>query len=121
MELEALEAAADAADISVPETIESRIKAAIAADETISQGTSDRPPFYVAIVAAAAALAIFAIVQGRGDDRLKDTYDDPRLAYAELERTLLKISEKMEIGVDFTQKAVEIADKPGKIINKIYE
>ena len=121
MELEALEAAADAADISVPETIESRIKAAIAADETISQGTSDRPPFYVAIVTAAAALAIFAIVQGRGDDRLKDTYDDPRLAYAELERTLLKISEKMEIGVDFTQKAVEIADKPGKIINKIYE
>lgn len=123
MQPEELESAVLGEEIKVPAGLEERILDAIAAKEALRPKASLRreasPLRWVpyAALAVAAGLAAVAIIP-RGD-RLRDTFDDPYLAYAQVEATFQKISDKMAVGVGLAEKAGQTADKPMEIINKI--
>ena len=114
-----LEMAALGEDITIPAGLEERIKAAIAAKETVKPEA--RPVRWIpyAALAVAAGLAAVVLIHHDGSGKLQDTFEDPYLAYAQVEATFQKISDKMAIGVDIAAKAEQTAEKPMEIINKI--
>ena len=116
---EELEQAALGEDIKVPAGLEERIKAAIAAKESLEPkaGTVRWVPY--AAIAVAAGLAAVAVIPHKESGRLQDTFDDPCLAYAQVEATFQRISDKMALGVELASKAEETAEKPMEVINKI--
>ena len=114
-----LEMAALGEDITIPAGLEERIKAAIAAKETVKPEA--RPVRWIpyAALAVAAGLAAVVLIHHDGSGKLQDTFEDPYLAYAQVEATFQIISDKMAIGVDMAAKAEQAAEKPMEIINKI--
>ena len=70
-------------------------------------------------IVAAAAVALLLILPRTGQSQLKDTYDDPELAYAQIEETFKLISSKMADGVALAAERGEQAGKPAQIIDKI--
>ena len=116
---EDLETAALGEDITIPAGLEERIKAAIAAKEAVKPKAEPVRWIPYAALAVAAGFAAVAIIRHNGSGKLQDTFDDPYLAYAQVEATFQKISDKMAIGVDIAAKAEQTAEKPMEIINKI--
>ena len=116
---EDLEMAALGEDITIPAGLEERIKAAIAAKEAVKPKAEPVRWIPYAALAVAAGFAAVAIIRHNGSGKLQDTFDDPYLAYAQVEATFQKISDKMAIGVDIAAKAELTAEKPMEIINKI--
>ena len=147
MDPEALEQAALEEVATVPEGLRDRIETALAAkavmDSTsgesavnnsgapaepvgISMNQATNAPrrqrwIPVSAIAAAAAIAALFMIPRLNDRSLQDTYNDPALAYAQVEATFRQISDKMTIGVNKASKAVETAEKPKQIIKKINE
>ena len=70
-------------------------------------------------IAAAAAVALLLILPRTGQPQLKDTYDDPELAYAQVEETFKLISSKMADGVALAAESGKQAGSPARIIDKI--
>lgn len=121
MDPEQLESAALQEVTSVPSGLEERIKGVIAARTMLEKqkpGGKLRWLPYAAIAAAAATAAVVAIPLG-GRHSPKDTFDDPYLAYAQVEATFQKISDKMALGVGMAEEAGDTAGKPIEIIRKI--
>lgn len=116
---EELEMAALGEDITIPAGLEERIKAAIAAKETVKPKAVPVRWIPYAALAVAAGLAAVVLIHHDGSGKLQDTFEDPYLAYAQVEATFQKISDKMAIGVDMAAKAEQTAEKPMEIINKI--
>ena len=116
---EDLEMAALGEDITIPAGLEERIKAAIAAKEAVKPKAEPVRWIPYAALAVAAGFAAVAIIRHNESGKLQDTFDDPYLAYAQVEATFQKISDKMAIGVDIAAKAEQTAEKPMEIINKI--
>ena len=52
---------------------------------------------------------------------LQDTFDDPLLAYAEVQKTFRQISDKMNVGLELASEARTTAEKPAEILKKINE
>ena len=123
MEADELESAALENDIPVPSGLEDRIKAVLAAKSSLRTRQEESSLRWVpyAAFAVAASLAVLAILPKDGRDILKDTYDNPYLAYEQVEATFQRISEKMNAGVTLAGKAGETADKAIEIVNKITE
>ena len=119
MQEEELEMAALGEDITIPAGLEERIKAAIAAKETVKPKAVPVRWIPYAALAVAAGLAAVVLIHHDGSGKLQDTFEDPYLAYAQVEATFQKISDKMAIGVDIAAKAEQTAEKPMEIINKI--
>ena len=72
------------------------------------------------VIAIAASLLIVAGIGLAWFNRskpLEDTFDDPALAYAKVEETLMKFSESMEIGVKSVEKGREIMLKPTEVFH----
>ena len=116
---EDLEMAALGEDITIPAGLEERLKAAIAAKEAVKPKAEPVRWIPYAALAVAAGFAAVAIIRHNGSGKLQDTFDDPYLAYAQVEATFQKISDKMAIGVGVAAKAEQTAEKPMEIINKI--
>jgi hypothetical protein len=116
---EELEMAALGEDITIPAGLEERIKAAIAAKEAVKPKAEPVRWIPYAALAVAAGFAAVAIIRHNGSGKLQDTFDDPYLAYAQVEATFQKISDKMALGVGVAAKAEQTAEKPMEIINKI--
>lgn len=114
-----LEMAALGEDITIPAGLEERIKAAIAAKETAKPEARPVRWMPYAALAVAAGIAAVVAVQHNAAGKLQDTFDDPYLAYAQVEATFQTISDKMALGVDLAAKAGQTAGKPMEIINKI--
>ena len=116
LSIEELEQKALEAPVSVPDGLESRLRQALAARE-IADAARPRPVRWIApaAVAAAAAAAIIFLPQ-RGP---KDSFDDPLLAYAEVEKAFQTISDKMTAGVDIAREAGSAAEIPQNILLKI--
>lgn len=114
-----LEMAALGEDITIPAGLEERIKAAIAAKETVKPKAVPVRWIPYAALAVAAGLAAVVLIHHDGSGKLQDTFEDPYLAYAQVEATFQIISDKMAIGVDMAAKAEQAAEKPMEIINKI--
>ena len=140
LSIEELEQAAQGAP--VPEGLSERLQSALAA-ETILQEVEKEPsgalmgePSFgengkddrrrhiwrnsvVASLALAAAIAIGVFVFQPAAPQ--DTFDDPLLAYAQVEETFQYISSKMSGGVNIVREAGPVAGKPKEIIRKINE
>ena len=123
MEPEQLEEAALKENIPVPEGLKESILSAIAANEAIKEVFPTKrlqwAPY--AAFAAAAAVAAAVVIPQHGEPQLRDTFEDPYLAYAQVEATFQKISDKMAFGVNLASKAGETAEKPIQIIKNITE
>lgn len=113
-----LETLAAAQGLQAPRDLRQRLCEALAAGEVAAQAErkqrSARWPGY-ALAAAAAAAALWVALPQRGP---RDTFDDPQLAYAEVEKVFRTISDKISPGVDLARQAQEIAGKPHEIIDK---
>ena len=99
--------------IEVPADLESRLLArSLGPDRTV----------LFRIIGLAAS---FAIVAGIGfawlgrPKPLKDTFDDPMLAYAAVEEALNKVASTVEVGVSSVAMSEELLRKPGEVINSI--
>lgn len=117
MGLEELEAAAIAGNADVPQGLEERIKERILARE-MSKMPVGRKVLQLGGIAAAVALALLIFNLWRVDDQLQDTFEDPRMAYAQVEKAFAEISNKMSMGVEMVSQAKPLAEKPLAILNK---
>lgn len=98
--------------------LEDKLKATVLAaalqEEEVKQTRKMEHSFAWAGAAVAfASLVIFFALPSNP----KDTYDDPAVAYAEVEKTFALISSKIEKGSEFAQKA----DEPIETINKLFK
>ena len=137
LSIEELEQAAQGAP--VPEGLAERLQSALAA-ETFLQGEG-QPPVVIPSLAEkrlgkksagrllqtgilsslAVAAAIAAVVLLHTPSAPEDTFNDPLLAYAQVEETFQYISSKMSGGVNIVREAGPVAGKPKEIIRKINE
>ena len=138
LSIEELEQAAQGAP--VPEGLSERLQRALAA-ETFLQDVEKEPSgalmgepsfgengkddrrrhiWQIGTVSSLAiAAAIAAVVLLHTPSAPKDTFDDPLLAYAQVEETFHYISSKMSGGVNIVREAGPVAGKPKEIIRKI--
>ena len=117
MGLEELEAAAMAGNTGVPQGLEERIKERILARE-MSKMPVGRRVLQLGCIAAAVVLALMLLKPGMVEDQLQDTFEDPRMAYAQVEKAFAEISNKMSMGVEMVSQAKPLAEKPMEILDK---
>ena len=101
MSLEQLEAVSMNEDIAVPEGFATRL-------ENSLEGRKGKVKV-VRFVAAAASVAVLAGIGfgiAKWQDEPKDTYNDPYLAYAELERAFEMISTGINKGLDMANSVI---------------
>ena len=114
MSLEELERASLDERTAVPEGFAERIQASVDAQSIIDEITED-PHRMVRIVGAAASVAVVAGIGlgiAKWQDEPKDTFDDPYMAYAELEKAFATMSG----GV---QKALAMAEESEAALDKV--
>ena len=116
LSLEELEQEASRAAAPVPDGLQERLRQTLAARE-LADAARPRPTRWIpyASLAVAAAAAVVIALPQRGP---KDTFDDPRLAYAEVEKVFRTISDKMNEGVELVREAEASAEIPQNILNK---
>lgn len=117
MELEELEAAAMAGNTGVPQGLEERIKERILAREMTKMPVGRRV-MRLGGIAAAVALALMLLKPGMVEDQLQDTFEDPHMAYAQVEKAFEEISSRMSMGVEMVSQAKPLAEKPLEILDK---
>ncbi len=117
MGLEELEAAAMAGNAGVPQGLEERIKERILARE-MSKMPVGRRVMRLGGIAAAVVLALLLLKPGMVKDQLQDTFEDPHMAYAQVEKAFAEISNKMSMGVEMVSQAKPLAEKPLEILDK---
>ncbi len=110
MSLEELERASLDDRTAVPEGFAGRIQDALDAQSIIDDIAEDsHPERWVRIVGAAASIAVLAGI-GLGiagwQDEPKDTYNDPYLAYAELEKAFEMISTGINKSMDVANSVI---------------
>lgn len=114
MSLEELERASLDERTAVPEGFAERIRASVDAQSIIDEITED-PHRMVRIVGAAASVAVLAGIGlgiAKWQNEPKDTFDDPYMAYAELEKAFATMSG----GV---QKALAMAEESEAALDKV--
>lgn len=70
------------------------------------------------IAAAVAIVSFFGLSLYDRYSEPEDTFSDPRLAYAEVQKALDRISENMNKGAEGVSVSREILERPVEIINK---
>ncbi len=119
LSLDALMNIADDESVEVPCRTGLVCEAAAYAADAGSSGHDagrSRLVWSLAGVAAAACIAVALVLHPAAPE---DTFDDPYLAYAELERTLSLIADKMDRGVEIASSAEPLFDMTEDIMNKI--
>lgn len=116
MSLEQLEAVSMDENIAVPEGFAKRLKGDFG---TLERLTEEEPQKtgrvmtlrMVSIAAAAALLAGVGFGIARWQSEPKDTFDDPYLAYAELEKAFARVSDGMQRGLAMVEESEAAMDK----------
>ena len=116
MSMEQLEAVSMDENIAVPEGFAERLKVDFG---TLERLTEEEPQKtgrvmtlrMVSIAAAAALLAGVGFGIARWQDEPKDTFDDPYLAYAELEKAFARVSDGMQRGLAMVEESEAAMDK----------
>ncbi len=113
MDFGMLEAVSNDMSIETPADLRESIESAIAKEGA-------KPGRWIRSIAVAASLA--AVAAGglalRRNAPLKDTYDDPYLAYAEVQKAFERISDSMSEGVSSLEKTKQYIDLPANILRK---
>ena len=115
-----LESAACQENAPLPEGLEQRIAQTLTA-RTLAKGKASHKAAHRILwtsLAAAAVLTAVLTLRHNGSQEPKDSFDDPRLAYAEIEKTFQLISQKMAEGVGPIRDVKPLAEKPAQILKK---
>lgn len=113
MSLEDLERIASDESIEVPDGFAEKIEARVIAEDLRTE--SGTPSRWIGIAAAAAVLIGVGIgIAGRQNEP-KDTFDDPYLAYAELEMAFATMSQELRKGFEMADRSEEIMDKAASV------
>ena len=129
MGLEELEAAAMEEKVEVPQGLAGRIQERILAAELAKEPPIGKPQVhrkrilrYSGIAAAAVVVSALVLFKpGMEKDTLQDTFDDPYMAYAQVEKAFAEISNKMSMGVEMVAQAKPLAEKPMEILNNVID
>ncbi|MCM1178371.1 MAG: hypothetical protein NC308_10100 [Clostridium sp.] len=120
MDMGILEAIAEDDSIEAPDTLEELIMSTAAAGTVMEEekelkgrGRIWRYAAFAATLTAAACMLVFLSIPSGP----KDTFDDPLMAYAELERTFSYISSKMDKGLEIASEADPLFEKTSKAFN----
>ena len=101
--------------IPVPEELSGRVQAAVGRKEknTLQSANSSARKYGASIFAVAAAISLFALgaVYLQRERTPKDTFDDPYLAYAEVEKVFAKISGTVAYGATKISESEQTLDK----------
>ena len=112
-----LERIADDSSVEIPEGLDDRVLSAIIASSADSTAPRGRNIWKILPGVAAAGIAACLAIMFAMSDQPKDTFDDPRLAYAELERAMSLISSKMERGMEIAAEAAPAIEMTDRIMN----
>ncbi len=123
MSLEQLEAVSMDESIAVPEGFATLLKENLCAAETLGILTENESVSQSAgkMARYAAAAASVAILAGAGfgiamwQNNPKDTFDDPYMAYAELEKAFTRMSEGMQKGLAMAEESEAALDKVASV------
>ncbi len=130
MGLEELEAVAMEEKVEVPQGLAGRIQERILAAELAKEPPVGKPQIkrkrilHYSGIAAVAAVVVFALVLLKPVEKkgtLQDTFEDPYLAYAQVEKAFAEISSKMSLGVEMVAQAKPLAEKPMEILNNVVD
>lgn len=121
LSFEELERLASDESQEVPGSLSAKLKTAVAAAAFAEEQkeTRRRKKSRIAALSAAVALAAGLAIVLSVPTRPKDTFSDPALAYAELEKVFAYISSEMDKGLEIAAEAEPALEKPGQIIGKI--
>lgn len=110
MTLEELDAVSRDEGIAVPEGLSERIRS------RMGSGVRKRKAFRMAGVAAAAVVIVAGLSLSGPEKEPKDTFDDPYLAYAEVEKALAMVSEGMRKGIDMVEESESVIERSTEIL-----
>lgn len=117
-----LEAIAENRDVKAPEGFAEKIETALlaaAVSENAGKNKSKRKKIVYVLAGSltiAAVNALFLIFSFR---QPKDTFDDPLLAYAEVERVFSFVSEKVDAGMQKTLVLEDAIDRTSGIMDTV--
>ena len=123
MSLEQLEAASMDEYISVPDGFASRLEDGLEVLERLTEDES-RKDGRVRMVRVLSAAAAAALLVGAGlglsgrQDEPEDTFTDPYLAYAELEKAFAIMSGEIHKGLAMAEKSEEIIDRTSSVFSE---
>lgn len=131
MEISDLESASMDEKVKVPDGLGQDIDALLSSlelsekilveDPAPSVRRQFRPSVWLRVSGIAAAAAVLIGIGVSLDSRNKalvDTFDDPALAYAQLEKAMMKIGGGLKDGINSVQKGNECIETPIEIINQ---
>lgn len=131
MEISDLESASMDEKVKVPDGLGQDIDALLSSlelsekilveDPAPSVRRQFRPAVWLRVSGIAAAAAVLIGIGVSLDSRNKalvDTFDDPALAYAQLEKAMMKIGGGLKDGINSVQKGNECIETPIEIINQ---
>ena len=129
MGLEELEAAAIEEKVEVPQGLAWRIQERILSSELAKEPPIEKPQIQRKRILqyswiAAAVVIVLALVLLKPEmqkNTLQDTFDDPYMAYAQVEKAFAEISNKMSMGVEMVAQAKPLAEKPMEILNNVVD
>lgn len=111
---------ADDESVAVPEGLGESLRALVGAAQLTKPESVRRRPAFIPWAAAAAVAAALAVgISLSIPRRPKDTFSDPYLAYAEVQRTLNRIAQKGNQAAEIAGEAVPAIEKTEEILNKI--
>lgn len=118
MDWQELENAASQENIPVPAGLGKRIAEMLTARAIAAEPAPKKAGRRVlwAAVAAAAVLAGVLALPTAGSPEPKDSFDDPYLAYAEVEKAFQLIGQKMSDGLDRAGEVQALVEKPLQIL-----
>lgn len=120
---EDLERIASDTSVRVPSDLKASLEALAGAAELAESGrpepTTARRTLFWAIPAVAAALVAAVLVFRSVPKEPEDTFNDPYLAYAEVQKAFGQISQKGEAAATIAGNAVPVMEKTEDLLNRI--
>ena len=114
MSLEQLEAVSMDENIAVPEGFAARMQESVESHRVMVDLKPDAPNRNVRFIAAAASVAVLAVAGYALADHMsqpKDTFDDPYLAYAQIEKAFAKMTDSISTGLAMVEESENVIDK----------
>lgn len=110
MTLEELEAVSLDEGIKVPEGLSEKVRS------TIESRERKRKVFSIASAAAAVVVIVAGLSLSESYREPEDTFDDPYLAYAEVEKALAMVTEGMRKGINMVEESESVIERTTEIL-----